>query len=154
MRIYLSSLIIAFSLILAGCTSIERLHSPEVTELGQISLKVASSRSDQIFSQQLYRYLNRHQAQDIRYYLTTSISKTKSDSSVSMTLKYNLYDQTKGKILLADTINQSATFGAVSSLYGQDKAATFASERLATQLADKLYLKILAYFNNKENTGE
>ena len=154
MRICLSSLIIAFSLILAGCTSIERLHSPEVTELGQISLKVASSRSDQIFSQQLYRYLNRHQAQDIRYYLTTSISKTKSDSSVSMTLKYNLYDQTKGKILLADTINQSATFGAVSSLYGQDKAATFASERLATQLADKLYLKILAYFNNKENTGE
>ena len=154
MRIYLSSLIIAFSLILAGCTSIERLHSPEVTELGQISLKVASSRSDQIFSQQLYRYLNRHQAQDIRYYLTTSISETKSDSSVSMTLKYNLYDQTKGKILLADTINQSATFGAVSSLYGQDKAATFASERLATQLADKLYLKILAYFNNKENTGE
>lgn len=154
MRIYLSSLIIAFSLILAGCTSIERLHSPEVTELGQISLKVASSRSDQIFSQQLYRYLNRHQAQDIRYYLTTSISKTKSDSSVSMTLKYNLYDQTEGKVLLADTINQSATFGAVSSLYGQDKAATFASERLATQLADKLYLKILAYFNNKENTGE
>lgn len=154
MRIYLSSLIIAFSLILAGCTSIERLHSPEVTELGQISLKVASSRSDQIFSQQLYRYLNRHQAQDIRYYLTTSISESKSDSSVSMTLKYNLYDQTKGKILLADTINQSATFGAVSSLYGQDKAATFASERLATQLADKLYLKILAYFNNKENTGE
>ena len=150
MRIYLSSLIIAFSLILAGCTSIERLHSPEVTELGQISLKVASSRSDQIFSQQLYRYLNRHQAQDIRYYLTTSISESKSDSSVSMTLKYNLYDQTKGKILLADTINQSATFGAVSSLYGQDKAATFASERLA----DKLYLKILAYFNNKENTGE
>lgn len=154
MRIYLSSLIIAFSLILAGCTSIERLHSPEVTELGQISLKVASSRSDQIFSQQLYRYLNRHQAQDIRYYLTTSISESKSDSSVSITLKYNLYDQTKGKILLADTINQSATFGAVSSLYGQDKAATFASERLATQLADKLYLKILAYFNNKENTGE
>ena len=154
MRINLSSLIIAFSLILAGCTALERLHSPEVTELGQISLKVASSRSDQIFSQQLYRYLNRHQAQDIRYYLTTSISESKSDSSVSMTLKYNLYDQTKGKILLADTINQSATFGAVSSLYGQDKAATFASERLATQLADKLYLKILAYFNNKENTGE
>ena len=71
-----------------------------------------------------------------------------------MTLNYNLYDQTEGKVLLADTISQSATFGAVSSLYGQDKAATFASERLATQLADKLYLKILAYFNNKENTGE
>ena len=154
MRICLSSLIIAFSLILAGCTSIERLRSAEVSEIGQISVKMASTRSDQIFSQQLYRYLNRHPAQAIRYHLTTSIAESKSSLSVSMTLNYNLYDQTEGKVLLADTISQSATFGAVSSLYGQDKAATFASERLATQLADKLYLKILAYFNNKENTGE
>jgi hypothetical protein len=70
-----------------------------------------------------------------------------------MNIAFELYDQTSGEIVLSDSISLSATFGAVSSLYGQDKAATFSSERLAMQLSDKVYLRLLAYFNNPEISG-
>jgi hypothetical protein len=135
-------------LVLVGCSSMERLDSASVSELGQISVSTSSSRSGQIFQQHIMQYLDRYPAQDIRYRLTAKISESKSDTAVSMTVRYDLYDQQEGKVLISDSIGVSATFGAVSSLYGQDKAATFASERLDMQLSDKVYLKLLAYFNN------
>lgn len=149
----ISLIIIAIALAVTGCSSIERLDPADVKELGQISVSTASSRSDQIFHQNLIRYLDRHQKQDVRYQLATQIKESKSDTSVSMTVGYKLYDQNQGEVLISDSINVSATFGAVSSLYGQDKSATYASERLAMQLADIVYLKILAFFNNQEHAG-
>ncbi len=71
------------------------------------------------------QYLDRYPAQDIRYRLTARISESKSDTAVSMTVRYDLYDQQEGKVLISDSIRVSATFGAVSSLYGQDKARHF-----------------------------
>ena len=63
-----------------------------------------------------------------------------------MHLNYQLYDQQTGKTRITDRINLSASFGAVSSLFGQDIAATQAQTRLAVQLSEQIYLKLLAYF--------
>lgn len=153
MHRYLLLLISLVAVILAGCSSIERLNSDHVSALGQISVSAGASRSDQIFRHNINRYLDRHVAQDIRYTLTTKISESQSDTAVSMNIAFALYDQTRGETVLSDSISLSATFGAVSSLYGQDKAATFSSERLAMQLSDKVYLRLLAYFNNPEIAG-
>jgi hypothetical protein len=153
MHRFLFLIIGSFAILLAGCSSIERLDNSNVSALGQISVKTGASRSDQIFRQHIIRFLDRHSAQDIRYRLKTRISESQSDTAVSMKIAFELYDQTRGEAVLSDSINLSATFGAVSSLYGQDKAATFSSERLAMQLSDKVYLKLLAYFNNLENAG-
>ena len=116
MHRFLFLIIGSIAVLLAGCSSIERLDSSNVSALGQIS-------------------------------------ESQSDTAVSMKIAFELYDQTRGEAVLSDSISLSATFGAVSSLYGQDKAATFSSERLAMQLSDKVYLKLLAYFNNLENAG-
>ena len=153
MHRFLFLIIGSIAVLLAGCSSIEGLDSSNVSALGQISVKTGASRSDQIFRQHIIRFLDRHSAQDIRYTLTTRISESQSDTAVSMKIAFELYDQTRGEAVLSDSISLSATFGAVSSLYGQDKAATFSSERLAMQLSDKVYLKLLAYFNNLENAG-
>jgi hypothetical protein len=153
MHRYLLLLIGSMAVMLAGCSSIERLDSGNVSALGQISVSTGSSRSDQIFRHNINRYLDRHVVQDIRYTLTTRISESQSDSAVSMNIAFELYDQTSGETVLSDSISLSATFGAVSSLYGQDKAATFSTERLAMQLSDKVYLRLLAYFNNPEISG-
>lgn len=151
MHRFISFILASLALLLVGCSSIERLDTASVSELGQISVSASSNRSEQIFHQHIMQYLDRYPAQDIRYRLTAKISESKSDTAVSMTVRYDLYDQQEGKVLISDSIRVSATIGAVSSLYGQDKAATFASERLAMQLSDKVYLKLLAYFNNRNH---
>ena len=139
---------------ISGCSSVERLNPNEVVALGQIDITTATGRSDQIFRQNLTLLLARHPKGEIRYRLTSSISQSQSDTSTSASLSYALYDQNTGKNIINESLSLNATFGAVSSLYGQDIAATQAQERLAKQLAEQVYLELLAYFTNRDPLGE
>ena len=136
--------------LISGCSSVERLNPDDVNALGQIDVTTASQRSDQIFRQNLNLLLARHPQGDIRYRLTSSISQSQSDTSTTVKLTYALYDQTTGKTVITESLSLNATFGAVSSLYGQDIAATQAQERLAKQLSEQVYMELLAYFTNRD----
>ncbi len=132
----------------------ERLNPDDVKALGQIDITTASERSDQIFRQNLNLLLARHPKDEIRYRLTSSISQSQSDTSTTVRLTYVLYDQNTGEAIISKSLSLNATFGAVSSLYGQDIAATQAQERLAKQLSEQVYLELLAYFTNRDVLGE
>ncbi len=136
--------------LISGCSSVERLNPDDVNALGQIDVTTASQRSDQIFRQNLNLFLARHPQGDIRYRLTSSISQSQSDTSTTVKLTYALYDQKTGETVISESLSLNATFGAVSSLYGQDIAATQAQERLAKQLSEQVYMELLAYFTNRD----
>ena len=136
--------------LISGCSSVERLNPDDVNALGQIDVTTASQRSDQIFRQNLNLLLARHPQGDIRYRLTSSISQNQSDTSTTVILTYALYDQKTGETVITESLSLNATFGAVSSLYGQDIAATQAQERLAKQLSEQVYMELLAYFTNRD----
>jgi hypothetical protein len=136
--------------LISGCSSVERLNPDDVNALGQIDVSTASQRSDQIFRQNLNLLLARHPQGDIRYHLTSSISQSQSDTSTTVKLTYALYDQKTGETVISESLSLNATFGAVSSLYGQDIAATQAQERLAKQLSEQVYMELLAYFTNRD----
>ena len=136
--------------LISGCSSVERLNPDDVNALGQIDVTTASQRSDQIFRQNLNLLLARHPQGDIRYRLTSSISQNQSDTSTTVILTYALYDQKTGETVISESLSLNATFGAVSSLYGQDIAATQAQERLAKQLSEQVYMELLAYFTNRD----
>ena len=136
--------------LISGCSSVERLNPDDVNALGQIDVTTASQRSDQIFRQNLNLLLARHPQGDIRYRLTSSISQNQSDTSTTVILTYALYDQKTGETVITERLSLNATFGAVSSLYGQDIAATQAQERLAKQLSEQVYMELLAYFTNRD----
>ncbi len=149
---YLGIVLIAF--IMSGCGSIDRLNPDDVTAFGQIDIITGSSRSDQIFRQNLNLLLARHPKGDIRYRLTSSLSHSQSETSTTVSLSYSLYDQMIGDVIISENLSLNATFGAVSSLYGQDIAATQAQERLAKQLSEQVYLELLAYFTNLDQSGD
>ena len=136
--------------LISGCSSVERLNPDDVNALGQIDVTTASQRSDQIFRQNLNLLLARHPQGDIRYRLISSISQSQSDTSTTVKLTYALYDQKTGETVISESLSLNATFGAVSSLYGQDIAATQAQERLAKQLSEQVYMELLAYFTNRD----
>jgi len=136
--------------LISGCSSVERLNPDDVNALGQIDVTTASQRSDQIFRQNLNLLLARHPQGDIRYRLTSSISQSQGDTSTTVILTYALYDQKTGETVITESLSLNATFGAVSSLYGQDIAATQAQERLAKQLSEQVYMELLAYFTNRD----
>ena len=136
--------------LISGCSSVERLNPDDVNALGQIDVTTASQRSDQIFRQNLNMLLTRHPQGEIRYRLTSSISQSQSDTSTTVKLTYALYDQKTGETVITERLSLNATFGAVSSLYGQDIAATQAQERLAKQLSEQVYMELLAYFTNRD----
>ena len=136
--------------LISGCSSVERLNPDDVNALGQIDVTTSIKCSIKIFRQNLNLLLARHPQGDIRYRLTSSISQNQSDTSTTVKLTYALYDQKTGKTVISESLSLNATFGAVSSLYGQDIAATQAQERLAKQLSEQVYMELLAYFTNRD----
>ena len=144
----LTSLLCGVAMLLIGtsCDATSRLNPQDIPALGQIEITAATSRSHQIFRQNLQRLLARTPQTQPRYRLDANITQTQSETSTRLILNYQFYDQQTGKSLITDRINLSASFGAVSSLFGQDIAANQAQTRLAVQLSEQIYLKLLAYF--------
>ena len=148
----IKSLLLGLVLFIAtSCDTTSRLNPDDIPALGQIEITSTATRSHQIFRQNLQRLLARTTQANPRYRLDANITQAQSETAITVRLNYQLYDQSDGKTLIADRISLSASFGAVSSLFGQDIAATQAQERLAVQLSEQIYLKLLAYFTNTKS---
>ena len=61
-----------------------------------------------------------------------------------------LMDLNTGKTLIKGDVVGDATFGAVTSLYGQDKSESHARERLAILLAQRVVRRLQLYFLGHE----
>ena len=152
----------ALSLIFAGCSvqplsDIEQITS---VQMRAIELPENKTREQQIMNQTLSGLIG-YSAMDKRYrldfQLTQATRTALSSAGVSsqlnnttMSLSYQLYDISSGRMLTSGQTNATATSGNISSYYGQDVSLQFASERLVKLLADKLHSKLQLYFASVE----
>ena len=67
-----------------------------------------------------------------------------------MSVSYSLIDNETGEQLTYGTVSATATSGSITSHYGKDVSAKFASERLAGLLAERMYQKLQLYFLSVE----
>ena len=69
---------------------------------------------------------------------------------MDMTIKYTVYDQTKGEIIINKSVSSSVSIGAVSSEFGEEQAFIHAEERLSINLAQKIYQRLLVFFSQQQ----
>ena len=63
-----------------------------------------------------------------------------------MSVNYSLEDNETGNQLTYGSVSATATSGSISSHYGKDVSARYASERLVVLLAERMYQKLQLYF--------
>ena len=119
------------------------------TEISSINVKTSNGRAEQLFRQEIDRLIKPRG--DTRYDLSARISSSRGSSSMGMTIKYTVYDQTKGEIIIKKSVSSSVSIGAVSSEFGEEQAFIHAEERLSLNLAQKIYQRLLVYFNHQQS---
>ena len=162
MRSFQLGIIMLCGLIFNNCgdVSIRQLGTKNLQNLQQIAVKDASGREGQLYSRELRKLLHIGGKAVENYELISSISfsalSALSVQGASSTLKkmtmaanFELRSLPNGETLIADSITADATLGAVTSLYGQDKSETYARERLAILLAQRVVRRLQLYFLNQ-----
>lgn len=93
----------------------------------------------------------------LHYSITSATSSSLSASGSSSTLKntqmsvnYKLMEAETGQTLTKGSVSATATSGTITSYYGQDVSARFASERLIRLLAERVHQKLQLYFLSAE----
>ena len=149
---------ILVGLSLASCSvqTINQMNAVTDAELRKISLPVTTSRSDQLLNQALERQIGSPDTSSrytLSYNITSATSASLSASGSSSTIKntemsvsYALIDAETGHLLTEGSVSATATSGTITSYYGQDVSARFASERLLGLLAERIYQKLQLYF--------
>ena len=140
-------LLAVLGVVLVGCQGVDEQN--QLDAIGSIGLEAAENRLQQIFNQALSRYIRLSAQANTRYRLTTQFDSDEDETSTSITLDYVLYDEESGAQTLAGDISVIASFGGVTSLYTRETSRQFAHEQLAMQLAERLYLRLLAHFSHQ-----
>ncbi len=159
---WITSLVL-FTLVVSGCSDvgIRQLDSGIQKKLKMIAVEDISSRNGQLYSRELRNLIHIGGKTNEKYLLTTKISVnssgTLSAAGAGSTLKrmttvaaFTLYDKESGKKLLIGSVTGDASFGTVSSLFGQSKAESHAQERLAILLAQRVVRRLQLYFLDPE----
>jgi hypothetical protein len=131
------------------------------SHLRKIDLSEAQSRSEQLFRQTLEHKIGSAHT-DTRYSLSYSLTEaSRSTLSASgssstlnnteMSINYRLKDNETGNELTSGVVSATATSGTITSYYGQNVSAEFASERLVQLLAERVYQKLQLHFLSAEN---
>ena len=140
------ALTIASSMALTGCVS--TIDDQTYNEINMITVKTPQGRVEQLFQKELERLIKPQS--DSRYDLSARISSSRGDTSMAMTIKYTVYDQTKGEIIINKSVSSSVSIGAVSSEFGEEQAFIHAEERLSINLAQKIYQRLLVFFSQQQ----
>lgn len=148
-----------FVLFLAGCssTNIRQLGQDNQEQLQRVALVDVDTRLGQLYGRELRKLLHfgghSAKAYELESTITTSSSSTlavqgasSSFNLKSMNISVVLTDLNSKKTLFKDSVNGEATFGIVTSFYGQDKSETHAGERLAILLAQRVVRRLQLYF--------
>lgn len=138
----------ALAFMLGGCFALGGEEDTRFQAIGSIAMADPSpnTRIAQIFKTRLDRYIRLYPNAEKHYRLTTDLSSKSDETSTTMTLSYALYDMRVGENVAQGDISAMASFGGVSSLYSLEAAKQFADQRLARQLAERLYHRLLAFF--------
>ena len=148
--------------LLASCSvqTVSQMHQLTDTQLRKISLPEADSRNEQILNQALESQigsLDTDTLYQLHYSITSATSSSLSASGSSSTLKntqmsvsYKLIETETGQTLTKGSVSATATSGTITSYYGQDVSARFASERLIRLLAERVHQKLQLYFLSAE----
>ena len=152
-----------FGLILAACSNvnIHQLDRNNQENLKKILVVKVGGREGQLYGRELRKLLYIGGKSSESYQLTSSI-KTNSSSTLSvqgtsstlkkmsMSVSFILTDLETGQTLIKGDVVGDATFGAVTSLYGQDKSESHARERLAILMAQRVVRRLQLHFLGQE----
>ena len=151
-----------FGLVLTSCSvqTVSKMNVLTDTQLRKISLPETTSRSEQLLNQALERQigsLDTSALYKLSYTITSATSASLSASGSSSTIKntqmsvsYQLVNAETGNLLTEGSVSATATSGTITSYYGQDESARFASERLLGLLAERMHQKLQLYFLSAE----
>ena len=161
-RSFRLGIIMLCGLVLTNCgdVTIRQLGTENLQKLDQIAVHGLSGREGQLYGRELRKLLHIRGTTAENYDLISSISVSTSSTlsvqganstlkKMSMTASFKLRNITTGETLIADNITADATLGAVTSLYGQDKSETYARERLAILLAQRVVRRLQLHFLNQ-----
>ena len=140
------ALTIASSMALTGCVT--TIDDQTYNEISMITVKTPEGRVEQLFQKEIERLIKPQS--DSRYDLSARISSSRGDTNMAMTIKYTVYDQTKGEIIINKSVSSSVSIGAVSSEFGEEQAFIHAEERLSINLAQKIYQRLLVFFSQQQ----
>ena len=145
------SLTVAFLsiILLAGCSSTSVVNTAVYDEISKIGISIDKGRTEQLYRQELQRMINRNGLQDQQYELRSEISSDIGDNNVVMSVKFELYDQSVGEVILSHGFSSSASIGAVSSTFASSQAEDHAQERLSLILAQKTFGHLMLFFSNR-----
>lgn len=154
--------LIVLGLFLASCSvqTVSQMHQLTDTNLRKINFPEATSRTEQLLNHALESQIgspDTDKRYELNYSITSATSSSLSASGSSSTLKntqmsvsYELTQIETGEMLTKGTVSASATSGTITSYYGQDVSARFASERLVRLLAERVHQKLQLYFLSAE----
>jgi len=146
----LNLLIAVFAMLsLSGCVT--SLLVDTQAQLQQLTITTDDGRTEQLFRQEIERLIGDQSG--ARYDLSASITSSRGDNSMTMTVRYSLYDQEMGEILINKSVSSSASIGGVSSEFGEEQAFLHAEERLSINLAQKVYQRLLLYFTRAASSS-
>jgi hypothetical protein len=146
----LNLLIAVFAMLsLSGCVT--SLSVDTQAQLQQLTITTDDGRTEQLFRQEIERLIGDQSG--ARYDLSASITSSRGDNSMTMTVRYSLYDQEMGEILINKSVSSSASIGGVSSEFGEEQAFLHAEERLSINLAQKVYQRLLLYFTRAASSS-
>ncbi len=152
----------AIYLFLSACSMNAIGEVKQLTEshLRKIDIVESQSRNEQLFRQTLEQKIgttDTDKRYQLNYRLTgegqSSLSAAGSPSTLNntkMSVNYSLEDNETGDQLTYGFISAIATSGSITSHYGKDVSAKFASERLVGLLAERTYQKLQLYFLSSE----
>lgn len=146
----LNLLVAVFAMLgLSGCMT--SLSVDTQAQLQQLTITTDDGRTEQLFRQEIERLIGDQSG--ARYDLSASITSSRGDNSMTMTVRYSLYDQEMGEILINKSVSSSASIGGVSSEFGEEQAVLHAEERLSINLAQKVYQRLLLYFTREASSS-
>ena len=152
----------AIYLFFSACSlnTIDEVKQLTESHLRKIDIIEPDSRNEQLFKQTLKRKFGTTDT-DKRYQLSfdltggsqSNLSALGSSSTLNntkMSVNYSLEDNETGNQLTYGSVSATATSGSITSYYGKDVSAQFASERLVGLLAERTYQKLQLYFLSTE----
>lgn len=143
------SLIFALLSVLSGC--IATVPDQAYSSLKGVQVSTAEGRVEQLFRYEMNRLIKPNQSN--QYDLSVTISSSRRNNRMDMTINYTVYDQSKGEIVVKKSVSSSASIGAVTSDFGKEQAYIHAEERLSINLAQKIYQRLLVYFSQPQSAS-
>ena len=154
---------VLFGMNLSACSSvtIQQLGRDNQENLKKIAVVSIDSREGQLYVRELRKLLYIGGKSSEEYELKSSIRSSSSSTlsvqgtsstlkKMSMSASFILTDLNTEKTLVKGNVAGDATFGAVTSLYGQDKSESHARERLAVLVAQRVVRRLQLYFLNHQ----